>query len=311
MAAQCLLSPRRQHSSAGGCASAFCPRVPTSLLTAPLSARSSFLGFFGVFFFLLFFSRGKFHCAIYSGDSSTSCSNFILLLMQPNSSRGPGLCAAQRCAAELLDLLPAVCALFHAATHQRSALLPLSRINESAPSPQLRVGSSFQAAAPEPGVTVPWVCRAVLQPKPSVCPAVLPVGVSGAILAVGLVDQQLLGSEAPAGFRGSGRKVLHPMCVCLQRSWLGQPVLGVCGQRGSAQGCSLQGHAGVLRGAAGGVSTQGCCIRRISVEGCAVGLAQLLGQRCSRCSPSPWVGRCVWAPSPASHWGGSCCQQIL
>lgn len=60
----------------------------------------------------------------------------------PMAAGGPGVCAVQRCAAVLLDLLLPVCALFHAAAHQRSALLPLSRINEWAPSPRLRVGSS-------------------------------------------------------------------------------------------------------------------------------------------------------------------------
>lgn len=64
----------------------FLPRAPRSLLAAPLSARSSFL-----FFFFLFSPRGKFHCAIFSGDSSASRSNFALLLALPEGSRGvPG-----------------------------------------------------------------------------------------------------------------------------------------------------------------------------------------------------------------------------
>lgn len=46
--------------------------VPHFLLTAPLSQEAGFFSF-------LFFFRGKFHCAIFSGDNLASHINFILL----------------------------------------------------------------------------------------------------------------------------------------------------------------------------------------------------------------------------------------
>lgn len=65
------------------------------LLSAPCSrfpSRSPFVSKKQLFVFLFLFSpRGKFHCAIFSGDSSASCSNFALLLALPEGSRGvPG-----------------------------------------------------------------------------------------------------------------------------------------------------------------------------------------------------------------------------
>lgn len=61
---------------------------------SPIINKKQLLGNFCLFF-LLFSSRGKFHCAVHSGDSSACCSNFILLLVLPNSSRrwwGAALC---------------------------------------------------------------------------------------------------------------------------------------------------------------------------------------------------------------------------
>lgn len=65
------------------------------LLSAPCSrfpSRSPFVSKKQLFVFLFLFSpRGKFHCAIFSGDSSASCSNFALLLALPEGSWGvPG-----------------------------------------------------------------------------------------------------------------------------------------------------------------------------------------------------------------------------
>lgn len=77
----------------------------------------------------------------------------------PTAAGGGGV---QRCAAVLLDALPSFCALFRVAAHQRSALLPLSRMNDglrphgcgSVHPPRLQL--------PKPGVTVPGLCGAVV-----------------------------------------------------------------------------------------------------------------------------------------------------
>lgn len=76
---------------------------------SPIINKKQLLGNFCLFF-LLFSSRGKFHCAVHSGDSSACCSNFILLLVLPNSSRrwwGAALCCgAAGCTPILLRAVP-------------------------------------------------------------------------------------------------------------------------------------------------------------------------------------------------------------
>lgn len=73
------------------CFLSLCSHFPSC---SPIINKKQLLGNFCLFF-LLFSSRGKFHCAVHSGDSSACCSNFILLLVLPNSSRrwwGAALC---------------------------------------------------------------------------------------------------------------------------------------------------------------------------------------------------------------------------
>lgn len=156
--AQCLVSPCRQQSPGGGCASAFCPCVPTSPLAAPLSTRSSFWGIFVCFFFYFLPEENSIEQFIAVTARLVAATSFCSSCC-PTAAGGGGV---QRCAAVLLDALPSFCALFRAAAHQRSALLPLSRMNDglrphgcgSVHPPRLQL--------PKPGVTVPGLCGAVV-----------------------------------------------------------------------------------------------------------------------------------------------------
>lgn len=62
----------------------------SSLLShSPFVRKKQGLGFFFPFlFFLFFFFRGKFHCAIFSGDNLASRNNFILLPALPAGAGG-------------------------------------------------------------------------------------------------------------------------------------------------------------------------------------------------------------------------------